>query len=392
MRIPDLSRSTPADEDEHETGAASRGAPAAGHGSGAPSPAAAVAEVADPSSWPPAPTQGCGRMSLGDRFTPQARAAAAAAAASVASGKRSRRGSREGAMTPPPTGARGPSISNDASQQWYRVPATTAEEEGEGVAAQPPAAAPYRVLSADDDALCLRVQRMTLRMAGVRNRRRHRILWPCSARFSTPPAISGWPEMISVFPPFVAPSQMECTTVENGLEVTALLVRAWAASFASPSNPLMLYKSCRQVMAQPAEAQPANPRRFEQEKDLRCADLVILDSHMGGGERDGLPTLCRILALFRAAAVPPPPVVILSGEGEQETVDSFYAAGAARVLRKPARLEDFQMLQRLVERRGSGAGSSSAASKAGSSGGVPDGGSPPLGAGSAGRASRPPSA
>lgn len=90
-------------------------------------------------------------------------------------------------------------------------------------------------------------------------------------------------------------------------------------------------------------------------------DVVILDGNMGGGDRDGLETLRRLSRFFGGGAAsagqpgqPPPgapPVVILTGETDPAEHALYLGAGAARVIVKPAKLEQFQALQELVAKR-----------------------------------------
>lgn len=88
----------------------------------------------------------------------------------------------------------------------------------------------------------------------------------------------------------------------------------------------------------------------------------------GGGDRDGLPTLRRLAALFAERGLPLPPVVVLSGEGSPAAAEAFAAAGAARVLRKPATLDALKLLLQLVP--GGGGGGAAAAGGSGGAVGV----------------------
>lgn len=49
------------------------------------------------------------------------------------------------------------------------------------------------------------------------------------------------------------------------------------------------------------------------EADPLSADIILTDSYMGGGDRDGLPTLGRILALYERLGLAPPPVIVVTG-------------------------------------------------------------------------------
>lgn len=122
--------------------------------------------------------------------------------------------------------------------------------------------------------------------------------------------------------------------------------------------------------AKASAAIEADPSRFH---------LVCLDGSMGGGEKDGLPTLRRIQEFFdrRTAAaaeaaaraafseegegadgdappapkpLPAPPVVILTGETDPEVHSGFLEAGAVRVVVKPVKLEQLKALHELVSR------------------------------------------
>lgn len=84
------------------------------------------------------------------------------------------------------------------------------------------------------------------------------------------------------------------------------------------------------------------------EVDPSAADGLILDSNMGGGELDGYPTLLRVRRLFGALGRPPPRVAVLSGEVYNEDMRArFLAAGADRVLVKPASLKLMRELREL---------------------------------------------
>lgn len=65
---------------------------------------------------------------------------------------------------------------------------------------------------------------------------------------------------------------------------------------------------------------------------------------MGGGERDGLPTILRIAAITGARA----PIVVLSGEGPSFPHKAFLDAGALKVLQKPTTLEMLKTLPAIV--------------------------------------------
>ena len=71
----------------------------------------------------------------------------------------------------------------------------------------------------------------------------------------------------------------------------------------------------------------------------------------GGGERDGLPTIGRVLAFYAEAGLPAPPIVVLSGDTSEEALERFTAAGATRVLRKPATVDTLRALLKLVHGR-----------------------------------------
>lgn len=96
---------------------------------------------------------------------------------------------------------------------------------------------------------------------------------------------------------------------------------------------------------------PLCPPFCTQERDPWWADLILLDSRMGGGERDGLPTIRRIRELYTRLSLPAPPIVILSGETDPAAVEAFKAAGAVQVLRKPVSLITLRELLQLVTRR-----------------------------------------
>jgi CheY-like chemotaxis protein len=75
----------------------------------------------------------------------------------------------------------------------------------------------------------------------------------------------------------------------------------------------------------------------------------------GGGERDGLPTLYRIIALYSstvltstAPAPRRPPVVFLTGESDPRLHAQYSAAGADRVVVKPVSLESLKAIGELV--------------------------------------------
>lgn len=83
---------------------------------------------------------------------------------------------------------------------------------------------------------------------------------------------------------------------------------------------------------------------------------------MGGGERDGLPSLQRIRDFFTQHNLRAPPVVILSGESDAKEHERYIQAGAARVVVKPASQKDLRGLRalatahRLTVAAGGGAG------------------------------------
>lgn len=131
-------------------------------------------------------------------------------------------------------------------------------------------------------------------------------------------------------------------------------------------------------------------------------DLILLDDHMGGLERDGLPTLSRLRLLFFELGQQPPPIVTLVSAGAPEEARRarcrcaaaalsehprsagssaphagpsppdprpqvralFASSGAASVLTKPLTVEAAQSLLALRARRNSAAEAS------------PEGGSP----------------
>lgn len=82
----------------------------------------------------------------------------------------------------------------------------------------------------------------------------------------------------------------------------------------------------------------------------RCP-APLCSAVQGGGDLDGLPTVLRLVAFFAAAGVPAPPIVVLSGDASAEARESFLAAGAARVLVKPATVEALRTLPQLVHGR-----------------------------------------
>lgn len=66
---------------------------------------------------------------------------------------------------------------------------------------------------------------------------------------------------------------------------------------------------------------------------------------------DGLPTLARIRQLYADAGLTSCPVVFLSGEGDPRDHARYIEAGAARVILKPASLDNLSALRNLVGER-----------------------------------------
>lgn len=88
------------------------------------------------------------------------------------------------------------------------------------------------------------------------------------------------------------------------------------------------------------------------ERDPESADIILLDANMGGGDRDGVPTMRRLAALYAERGLPLPPLVMLSGETDPDTVAEFSVAGATRVLTKPATLQELKTLVGLAHKTG----------------------------------------
>lgn len=71
---------------------------------------------------------------------------------------------------------------------------------------------------------------------------------------------------------------------------------------------------------------------------------------MGGGERDGLPTLLRVNDIFSARKLPRPPVAILTGDTDTSVREAFLRAGASIVILKPCSLKTLRHLKAIGER------------------------------------------
>lgn len=71
---------------------------------------------------------------------------------------------------------------------------------------------------------------------------------------------------------------------------------------------------------------------------------------MGGGDKDGLPTLVRMRELFAARGVPAPPIVLLTGDSGAEEHAAIMDAGATRVVVKPATQVALRGLSALAEK------------------------------------------
>lgn len=90
----------------------------------------------------------------------------------------------------------------------------------------------------------------------------------------------------------------------------------------------------------PTTPQEANPAAY---------NLCIFDGNMGGGAKDGLPSLERARAFFAARPnLREPPIVILSGEADPREQARYVERGAARVVLKPASQEALRGLRALA--------------------------------------------
>lgn len=70
---------------------------------------------------------------------------------------------------------------------------------------------------------------------------------------------------------------------------------------------------------------------------------------MGGGDKDGLPTLRRVNQFFTSRSLSRPPVVMLTGEGNSAAREELLKAGASAVLLKPCSVETLRELRQMAE-------------------------------------------
>lgn len=142
---------------------------------------------------------------------------------------------------------------------------------------------------------------------------------------------------------------MDCEIVNDGLELTDRLARPpgprTRAPF-PPTPPSDPYRPSRSLRVLPTV--PPTAHAHTQAREPSGWDLILVDSAMGGGDRDGLPTVRRIAAMGDLVTAP---VVVASGEGAALPPAAFLEAGAAKVLQKPTTLEMLQGLPALVRAR-----------------------------------------